>query len=281
MIHRKLILLHPRLKSYLWKCFHFPVNLWHIYRKATAKVNQAPIFVFGNQKSGTTVIAALLSKTARKPLTSDIFYRIELPAEKMLLQKEITIRDFVKKNKFYFSTNIIKEPGLIFFYDQLVEYFPKAKFIFILRDPRDNIRSIFNRLQIPGDLKDLGKKRFEALPDATWKMIMDGELFGVKGNNYIETQANRWNLALKIYKENAVNIELIRYEDFVKDKAGEITKLATRVGLKPVCDIAEYVDIQYQPRGDRNITWHEFFGSENLHLIETICRNGIENFSYL
>jgi hypothetical protein len=75
---------------------------------------------------------------------------------------------------------------------------------------------------------------------------------------------------------------LVRYEDFMKDKVGEIVGLARRLGLEPAYDIADRVDTQFQPRGRlRGIPWLDFFGADNLAQIETICADRMQQFGYL
>lgn len=243
-----------------------------------ARINPAPIFVLGNQKSGTTAIAALLSQLTEASATLDIRGIYE-PVRTSLHRKEISFEEFVQRNRLDFSREIVKEPNLVFLRDELLSWFPNSKMLFISRDPRSNIRSILNRLSIPGDLPYLEEKHLSSL-HAGWRGTINGEYLGLEGKNYIETLAARWDLAAKTYLENADNITLIRYEDFCEDKVGEIERLARRVGLEPVSDISDMVDHQYQRRGDKNISWREFFGAENLARIEYICGERMEKLGY-
>jgi hypothetical protein len=73
---------------------------------------------------------------------------------------------------------------------------------------------------------------------------------------------------------------LIRYEDFLEDKTGEIARLAERLGLARINDISDKVDTQYQPRGNRGIDWHTFFGEGNLKRIERICSDRMHLLGY-
>ena len=115
----------------------------------------APIIVLGHQKTGTSVIAALLGEATGKSVTIDMFHhnnKIRPFFREDIFNKKLSLRDFIQANALYFSTDIIKEPDLTFHYEALLNYFPKAKFVFVIRDPRDNIRSILNRLKISGNL---------------------------------------------------------------------------------------------------------------------------------
>lgn len=111
-------------------------------------------------------------------------------------------------------------------------------------------------------------------------MILDGALGGHAGENYIDTLARRWNKATQIYLDNADRMALIRYEDFCADKQGRIRALAETLGLDPRHDISEDVDVQYQPRGNRDVDWEEFFGQRNLRLIERVCAEHMQAVGY-
>ena len=242
------------------------------YQMKTAKVHPAPIFMLGHAKSGTTAIASLLAKVSGQSVTIDPMFRIDPEGyiQRQLLSGELKLAEIVEAYKFYFSTPINKDPKLTFFYEDLCQCFPQAKFIFVIRDPRDNIRSFLNRRGIPGNL--------DKIPEDKQQWI--GNLPPIPGENYIEKLANRWNLAADTYLNHQDKFTLIRYEDFVADKVGTTQSLAEQVGLTPSHDIADYVNLQYQPSGDRKVSWSEFFQADNLHLIETICGERMNCFDY-
>jgi len=186
----------------------------------------------------------------------------------------------VRAYKPLFAADIIKEPALTLYLPSLLEIWPRGQWVFLIRDPRDNIRSILNRLQLPGNLTDLGSSQWDDLPTDQWRLIFDGRLLGTRGANYIETLANRWNLTVKIYREHRERIHLLRYEDFLADKAGTIQRLAGQLGLAVRHDIRASVDIQFQPKGDRSVSWGDFFGADNLGRIERICADGMKELGY-
>ncbi len=278
-------ILPQSVKQPLRKLWDLGMDLKKVYLMKTAHVNPEPIVVLGHQKSGTTVIAALLGQLSGKEVTFDLFHQIDLSASRrrQLLLKELKLEEFIKKNKFFFSTPIIKDPDLTFLYPDIHKCLPEAKFIFTIRDPRDTIRSILDRLKLLGNLEQLEENDLETLRKMQtkfWYLIIHGLLPELGGDNYIEKLANRWNIAADIYIKYGENMDLLIYEDFVKNKVGTITNLAKCVGLKPVNDIANQVNIQYQPRGNNDISWLEFFGSDNLHRIETICIDRMKYFGY-
>jgi hypothetical protein len=251
------------------------------FRNRTARSNPAPVFVLGNQKSGTTAIAALFAEATGKSITHDFLFH--LPEEELrgLLFSPATLPTFVRAHRVPFSRAIIKDNSLTFLRSELMELFPAARFFFILRDPRDNIRSILNRLRIPGDLPILGEgDRAEADSNPLWSWLVDGVWPAVSGRNHIEKMARRWNRALDVYQNDPQGVPILRYEDFCEDKVGTIGKLAQSMGFAVVHEIGGLAGRQFQPAGDNSMSWRAFFGEDNLSSIEEICADGMSRFGY-
>jgi hypothetical protein len=238
------------------------------------------LIVLGNQKSGTSAIAALLAAHTGLSATLDLrglFKDMEL----RLHAGDITFEEFVRRNKYDFARDIIKEPSLTLLYPKLRPLFPRAQFLMIVRDPRDNIRSILNRLNIDGNLRDVDPRVVSSLRPADWQLVIDGQWLGLHGT-YIEMLAERWNRCVDVYQEHSGEMALIRYEDFRGDKAGAIEGLASRFGLPQVRSISSAVDVQYNRRGkDRHMPWEQFFGPGNLRRIEEICAERMQELAYL
>jgi hypothetical protein len=195
----------------------------------------------------------------------------------MLRRGDMQFKSVVDRWPYYFSKELIKAPEMSFFADQVIEAFPAAKRVHIVRDPRDNIRSELNVLFIPGNLDDLDGQHRPT--DPLYRDFLISDTWGVN-ENYIGTLAHKWNLAADCYLENADKIVSIRYEDFCKDKLKSIRDIAQRLGVSEQCDISDRVDIQYQPRGNRRISWNDFFGAKNLDRIEQICGRRMAEFGY-
>lgn len=245
-----------------------------------AQINPEPILILGNQKSGTSAIAALLAQMTNLSVSVDLPIANRSLMYKRVKAGELSFDEFVKLNKLEFSKEIVKEPGLTVFYEELKAYFPKSKYIFVLRDPRDNIRSILDRLKIPGNLEQLQPEHTEKMFNS-WPLVMDGRWLGIQGDNYIEMLAGRWNFLADIYSAHQDQMLLVRYEDFLKDKVGNIESVAKYLALKPVKNIADKVDVQYQPKGtNRNVKWGEFFSYENLNRIDHLCGERMKLFNY-
>ena len=245
-------------------------------------INRKPIFVLGNQKSGTSAIAALLGYATGLSVTIDLKMEYLSTGRIYLMMRSgsVDFETFIKRNRLDFSREIIKEPNLTIFYQDLLKHFPEAKFAFVIRDPRQNIRSILNRLRLPGNLDDITETHRRRIKKS-WNLILDGRWLGFKGGDYIEMLALRWNYFSDVYLRDSSNMVLVKYEEFLKDKIGAIHKLAETLGLDPGYNIQDKVNIQYQPRGSRHVNISIFFGARNLTKIETICRDKMKLFGYV
>jgi hypothetical protein len=223
-----------------------------------------PVFVLGNQKSGTTIIAALMGKAANRQVTLDlVYFNNNHPADYYdVYARTMSFRKFLEANRLEFSNPIIKEPNLGHFYTELKKYFPLGKFVMIVRDPRDNIRSILNRFKLPGNLPDFTDEHRKLLI-SSWPMVFDGSWCGLTGNNYIEMLASRWNLFVQTYMAHQQEMQLCRYEDFLGDKIGEIHQICQDLGITVTTDIHSEVDVQ-----------------DNLNRINTICKPAMDLMGY-
>jgi hypothetical protein len=270
-----------RLKRPLIKVWLLVERLDVTWQSRHAQINPKPIFVLGNQKAGTSAITALLAEMTASSASIDLINEnlYKHQSYPRLRMGEVSFSKFLQINRLSFSRDIVKEANLTIFYDELVKHFPQSKFVFILRDPRDNIKSQLHIMGVPGHLPHLHAKHLKNLRNR-WNTIIDGSWIGLTGGNYVEMLAARWNFMTDMYLNHLDNMVLVRYEDFVKDKVGEITRLARILGLTQVNDITAKVDIQFQPKGNRDIGWTAFFGQDNLARIEHICGDRMKRFHY-
>lgn len=237
-----------------------------------ARPNEQAIMVLGNSKSGTTVIAALLAAYGQLSVTLDFWPRLRRPETLAAVHSgAMPFAQFVHRFRADFARDVVKDPHLTFLYPRLRDRFPRAQFVMVMRDPRDNIRSILNRLDLPGDLEDIGPEAYRTMRPL-WEAILKSPWLPVEGSTYIERLASRWALGAGVYLEHEDAIELIRYEDFVADKKGAIAGLADRLDVRRTGSIEPRLDTRFQPPGDRSVGWLEFFGPANLDAIERICR---------
>ena len=254
---------------------------WLVRRLRTplARVNPRPVIVLGNQKAGTSAIAGLLGAAAGASVTLDL--RNEQTAHPLFIRcrlGDLPFAELVRRNKLDFSRDIVKEPNLSLLYDQVVEYFPDAPVILIVRDPRDNIRALLNWMRLPGSLGSVGDADLAHLTTVQ-RSVLRSEWLGAAPRNYVESLAHRWNLIADIILRHPARVTLIRYEDFCADKTGAIGRTAAAVGLRASKDIHDQLDRQFQPRGDRSVSWTGFF-EENLDRIMALCGGRMDRLGY-
>lgn len=241
-------LVPKRLQPYTLPLYRVACRAKLGWQTLISRVNPRPVLILGNQKSGTTAIAALLGHLTRLSTTLDLGREIKDPTYDRVTRGELTFEQLIQRNKLDFSRRIVKEPHLTMFYAELLRCFPDAPIVFVVRDPRDNIRSILNRLNLPGNAGRLSEEDGARIK-RVWHLVLDNRWLGIEGSDYIEQLAGRWRRAAEIYLANQQRMILVRYEDFLRDKPGIMQRLAESLGLKAVADISEMVDVQFQPRG--------------------------------
>jgi hypothetical protein len=246
-------------------------------RSVFHRPHDAPTFIFGNQKSGTTAIAGLLAAATDEMLTSD-FLGAREPYLGPLLRGETSIGDFVAKNAWAFSAPIVKEPSLSFVAPALLEHFPQSRAVFIIRDPWANIRSILGRLTMRGDrdapLREDGKRL-----NPTWQSILAGRDLGLPPGHYIDVLAKRWVRAAQICESLGDRVVTIRYEDFNLSKTQTIDHLVGALGLTARNDISNILNFPFQRSGQSGTGVAEFFGA-NLQRIDAICGETAARLGY-
>ena len=182
----------------------------------------------------------------------------------------------VRSHAKLFSAGVVKDPNFIFFAPHLPEAFPAAKFVFIVRDPRDNIRSILNRLRLPAEPSETDSAEISD----TWRRVLDGLTPTVEGSNYLERLAARWVMAVRCYRDHAEWMHLVKYERFNVSKVDTIVACLRDLGLPHDGDFEALLDRQFQSRGDRTISWQEFFGTKGLRIIEGTCAAEMRTLGY-
>ncbi len=258
----------------------FKIAAQNIYGLKSS-IRNSPVFILGNQKAGTSIVAALVGQATGCSTTLDLV-REYLSDGKIYLKLKhghINLEHLIQRNRLDFSREIIKEANLTPFYGDLISRFPESKYVFIIRNPFDNIRSQLNRLNLPGNLQYLSAEDIKKVKKS-WRLLLDGSWLGLNGVNYIGMLAERWKYIADIYLNHKENMILIKYEDFLKCKQETIYDLAKKLNLYPKHDISDKINIQYQPKGNSNVNLTVFYGSRNIQLIENICYKNMKLLGY-
>lgn len=235
-----------------------------------SKPNKDALWIFGFQKSGTTAIASLLAHMAGCTLSIDPKV-LWSPYSKLIKNGELSIEKHAERFSYVFSKDIIKEPSTTFYIDKIESFFSLKKYVFIIRNPYSNIRSILNRLGLPGDCEsiDIG----EVHP--SWR-----NKFENNGEDYIQDLAQLW---LKVNSQDYYQFNercvLVKYEDFMKDKENFIHELCVKSGRPAKNSIQGIKNRQFQPKGvDMDLL--EFFGQDNIQKIDAVCGKRMEELGY-
>ena len=262
-----------RLGGYARKC---KMELRAAVRASTSRFHPSPVIVLGNQKAGTSAVAGLLSMATECEVVIDFHREIRLPMFHKVIQGEASFERFAKRNRWEFSKPIVKEPNITHMYDHLRSAFPHAKFIFVVRDPFSNIRSIIQRLSLPPRGNEL--KHCSNVP-RVWRAIL--QISQDEGGGYIGRFAANWRRCADIFLCNQADMIAVRYEDFRENKRSTIESLARSVGLKVKCNIEQYVNRPFQTAGTEVRDYFEYFGEDNCRTVCRICWPAASEFLYV
>lgn len=240
------------------------------------------VIVTGMPKSGTTAVAMLLGVAAGVKTSSDPLTRLDqvgIEFRDDLYAGRLRLGDLIEAHCRLFRLPIVKDPNFIFFVEDLIDLWPQARWVFTVRDPRANIRSLLNRVGMPG----VGERANE-IPDTvgeTWRRVLEGRTPEIPGDTVIERLAHRWVAIATLARTCGIHMNVLRYEDFMSDKESSIRELSGGVGLCASRSIRHAMNRQFQPMGNRAVGQLEFFGHENLAIIEKVCANEMACYGYL
>lgn len=240
------------------------------------------VVVVGHQKSGTTAVGGLLARALDTDFSNDPLYRIDrgkAHVVRSLLDGSAELEQVVRSNQPIFCSTVVKDPDLSFLIEACVRTFPKAHIVNVVRDPRDTIRSIADRLQLTSH--ELSCETLDR-PDinAHWGLILEGKLPVVDGTTIVDRLAQRWRQAWAAYTRSSTSVKVLRYEDFRSRKAETIYELAEALHLKVKADLKGQVDVRFQPAGVSDVRLTERLGRENVELIEALCSDEINLLGY-
>jgi len=245
------------------------------YRNATSTVNPRLILIVAHPRSGTTAVATLLAKhcglrafTQTGPWTR---------ADADIVTGRRTMAEVIARNRYPFSLDIMSAADAGSFLPQMKAALPEMRVVFLLRDPRDVICSVLERIN-KGDTSTI------VVSDLDYRYLQTDWL-GIIEQDPIRKLALRWNKWLELAK-SADGVLFRRYEDFLEDKRKFISDLADHLGLPSRFDISGEMDRQMSKHGgDIRIRgagrWEEMLPTATARLIEATCRDGMLAFGYL
>lgn len=234
------------------------------------------VLVLGNQKTGSTAIATLLAHLGELRAVLDL--PPLHPPDTHLRNDPAAVASFVQRMRYYFRRDLVKENELTRATDALLEVLPRARPVFVVRHPVHNIRSILDRVDLPGRPVPLEKIKLAA---SNWHSVVTSRPLGIEAPDQITALAKRWTHVTTLYRRHRDRLHLVRYEDFVADKQETIYTLAEQLEIAPRRDIRPLLDVPFQPRGaHRSVPPHEFFSVEALDIIHRLCAENMEFLAY-
>lgn len=263
----------PKIKRKLWPVFSFG------HRLLTPRLDLESldaVFVLGNQKTGSTAVAELLGAWGNLNAVTDI-PPLQSP-HATLANEPGAVTSFLQHFRFYFRHDLIKENALTPATDALLSVLPRARPIYVVRHPAHNIRSILDRVGLPGTPRALDRLD---LSDWGWEPIVENRQFEGQPDDHITALAQRWSATTAIYRRHQDRVSLVRYEDFMADKEDCIRRLADRLDIPQKRDIRPLLDVPFQPRGrHRSVPPASFFSGDALEIINRECAEGMAALDY-
>lgn len=235
------------------------------------------VMVLGNHKSGTTAIAKLLAELCGMESHIDLPRPLR-PDGFALAEGGLSVNQFASIHPQCLEAELVKVPAFTFAAVEFQRLLPDTRFVCVVRDPRSNIRSLLSRRGLPGHLPKVGWWRQRWMRLRGRPSLQQGS-WGGRQDNYVARLAKRWNAAVQGMAELRDPV-FIRYEDFIAAKEAELRRLADQLGLSATGDVSGMLDVQFQPPGDQNSSWLDFFGADNLRKIESICTKEMSRFGY-
>lgn len=226
-----------------------------------------PVFVLSTGRCGTKFLTKVLKRSEvidsfHEPVPELIYYskyayenQCENEKLKLIIDSsrfEYIMRSFLNK-KIYFESN----NRLTFFAYQLNELFPKAKFIHLIRDPRDFVRSGIRRKWYSGQhLWDMG--RIKPLNDSiNWDHL-----------NLISKISWLWNETNSFIEDFKKSIDeekmlTVKSEDLFTD-INVIKKIFDFIDVPLVYDDQELAKLIEKPVNKQNVNQFPYYEDWNI-----------------
>ncbi len=200
----------------------------------------SPVFILSTGRCGTKLINNYLNKSEEissyhSPVPEFIYYS-KVAYENNILNRENKLLEMVfdsgrfelifqsyKNNKIYVETN----NRITFFSPQIAKLYPKAKFVHLIRNPADFIRSgIRRKWYTYTNLHDIGR-----IKPVKNKNEFDSQWSDIEKIGWLW---NETNLFIEKFKKNTSNnrIITIKFEELIENPE-VFKKLQRFIGIKP------------------------------------------------
>lgn len=198
-------------------------------------------FVGGCMRTGTSLLTSILcSDPSTNPMIAEVQYLTQMVGSYRWGKKFFTeflsdtfetpddfkqfnqhwVGDYLKRTRERFSPCthlVLKNPQMTRYFPEVHELIDDAKFLVIVRDPRDTIVSIM----------EVARKQMEAGQETIYtKMRNDMKQMSIYYGSYYAPIFNR---SIPSLKRNTL---LLRYEDLVSDVSGVVAEIARFTGLR-------------------------------------------------
>lgn len=156
--------------------------------------------------------------------------------------------------------------------------FPEAKVIWIDRDPRAVVHSMYRHKSAAVPLSLLRRGGYEPLPsqNSRWLSIPSGLLFR---REELEYDAERYLCIYSQYREHRNEILTILYEDFVRDPREQLARILDYCELSPSNSINRALD-RWQIQTDTNSRWKDQLNEDEVATIEKILSLPLSEMGY-
>lgn len=227
------------------------------------------ILVCGCERSGTTIVAKLLSKSSGLKLLNDPKESWYIyPLVRVVGLKGIPLSFILK----LWKNDIVKVPGFATILPELKQINLKSfKVIYLVRDPRDNYAAIKERLN--EDLNGL---------------FLNVNFLNLKGKSKSENIALRWNAYLNSamdFNKKYNNVYFLKYEDFLNDKIGKIEEISNYCNInfnsaKIINDIDKQINKSWSNSIKGENRFIEDLTPDEIMTINSITRDNMLYFNY-
>ena len=237
------------------------------------------VVVSGMPKSGTTAILKLLGDATGMKTCNDPFFHLDkrqVTFRQSLFEGDVQLSELVREYPDIFDGAIIKDPNFPLLQHQLRSTFINARVVHLVRNPFDNIRSILDRLGMDGsgDDKQIEQRQLRG----TWRNVLEGQYPTIVGENHIERLANRWLVSVNQIPQQGM---VVLYEAFRQNKQVYIEDIAIKLHLPVTNNIADKVNVQFQPGGrKKHLSAEEFFTESAYNTIKDITAGARSRFGY-